>query len=326
MNVLMKALLESADIALFGHVNPDGDCVGSCLALRQYLQDNEPEKRVRVYLESVGRNLLFLSGADQVLPLEEASNFDGDLCISLDAGSLDRLGEAGEVFRKAKKTLVIDHHITNTHFGMENWVDGAASSCCQVLYELLDDEKISKPCAEALYTGIVHDTGVFRFSNTSERTMQIAGRLMSRGLATNEIIDRSFYQKTFLQTKVMAKVVGEARMMADSKVLLGVLTNEQMHVMGATSEDTDGIIDQLRLVKGVEVAIFAREDAPHVFKFSLRSNGKVDVSAVSTYFGGGGHRLAAGFTAKGELEDILNELMAMILSDKGKYGWNPINQ
>lgn len=313
MNVLEKALAAASDIALVGHVHPDGDCVGSCLALRQYLEENEPEKKVTVYLESVGKNLRFLAGSELVRPLEEASGFAGDLCISLDASSPDRLGAGAAAFERAPKTLVIDHHITNTGFGMENWVDGDASSCCQVLYELLEEEKISKACAEALYTGIIHDTGVFKYSCTGERTMQIAGRLMSRGLATAEIIDRSFYQKTLLQTKVMAKVVSEARMLVEDKVFFGVFPYEQMREMGASAADTEGVIDQLRLVKGVEVAVFAREDMPGVYKFSLRSNGKVDVASISSFFEGGGHRLAAGFTAEGALEDIRNELTAMIL-------------
>lgn len=313
MNVLEKALAAASDIALVGHVHPDGDCVGSCLALRQYLEENEPEKKVTVYLESVGKNLRFLAGSELVRPLEEASGFAGDLCISLDASSPDRLGAGAAAFERAPKTLVIDHHITNTGFGMENWVDGDASSCCQVLYELLEEEKISKACAEALYTGIIHDTGVFKYSCTGERTMQIAGRLMSRGLATAEIIDRSFYQKTLLQTKVMAKVVSEARMLVEDKVFFGVFSYEQMREMGASAADTEGVIDQLRLVKGVEVAVFAREDMPGVYKFSLRSNGKVDVDSISSFFEGGGHRLAAGFTAEGALEDIRNELTAMIL-------------
>lgn len=313
MNVLEKALAAASDIALVGHVHPDGDCVGSCLALRQYLEENEPEKKVTVYLESVGKNLRFLAGSELVRPLEEASGFAGDLCISLDASSPDRLGAGAAAFERAPKTLVIDHHITNTGFGMENWVDGDASSCCQVLYELLEEEKISKACAEALYTGIIHDTGVFKYSCTGERTMQIAGRLMSRGLATAEIIDRSFYQKTLLQTKVMAKVVSEARMLVEDKVFFGVFSYEQMREMGASAADTEGVIDQLRLVKGVEVAVFAREDMPGVYKFSLRSNGKVDVASISSFFEGGGHRLAAGFTAEGALEDIRNELTAMIL-------------
>lgn len=313
MNILMKAVEEASDIAIVGHVHPDGDCVGSCLALRQYLEENQPEKTVTVYLESIGKNLRFLSGAEQVRPLEEAATFTGDLCISLDASSRDRLGAGEAAFCRAAKTLVIDHHITNTRFGMENWVDGDASSSCQVLYELLEEEKISKACAEALYTGIIHDTGVFKYSCTGERTMQIAGRLMSRGLSTADIIDRSFYQKSLLQTRVMAKVVSEARMLVEDTVFFGVLTYEQMNAMGATAADTEGVIDQLRLVKGVEVAVFAREDKPGVYKFSLRSNGKVDVASISSFFEGGGHRLAAGFTASGVLEDLLNQLTAMIL-------------
>lgn len=313
MNVLMEALQDSKDIAIVGHIHPDGDCVGSCLALKKYLEENFSDKNVRVYLETIPKNLQFLSGAEGVLPIENAAEFHGDLCISLDASSFDRLGEGGKAFENAKKTLVIDHHVTNTQFGMVNHVDGAASSCSQVLYELLNDDKISPECAEALYTGIIHDTGVFKYRATKERTMQIAGRLMSKGLDTTRIIDQSFYQKSLLQTKIMALVVSKAQMYLEDKFFFGVLSNSEMKAMNATASDSEGVIDQLRLVKGVEVAAFAREDQPGVFKFSLRSNGKVDVSSICTFFGGGGHRLAAGFTAEGELEDIKNQITAMIL-------------
>lgn len=313
MNVLTEALANAEKIAIVGHVHPDGDCVGSCLGLRQYLSDNMPEKTVTVYLEPITKNLQFLHGSDVVAPIEAAIDFDGDLCISMDVSSTDRLGEGIHAFQHAKHTLVIDHHVTNPLFGEKNCVDGDASSCCQVLYELLDDNKISRECAEALYTGIVHDTGVFKYSSTKERTMQIAGRLMSKGLNTAEIIDHSFYQKSLLQTKVMALVVSKAEMYLDNKLFLGILSNEDMQMLHATAADCDGVIDQLRLVKGVEVAAFAREDKPGTFKFSLRSNGKVDVSAISSFFGGGGHRMAAGFTVTAELDDLKNQLNAMIL-------------
>ncbi len=313
MNVLTEALANSEKIAIVGHIHPDGDCVGSCLGLRRYLSDNMPEKDVTVYLEPIMKNLQFLHGSDMVSPMEDAAGFEGDLCISMDVSSTDRLGEGIHAFQNAKRTLVIDHHVTNPLFGDSNCVDKEASSCCQVLYELLDDEKISGECAEALYTGIVHDTGVFKYSCTKERTMQIAGRLMSKGLNTAEIIDRSFYQKSLLQTRVMALVVSRAEMYLDNQLFLGVLKNEDMQALHATAADCDGVIDQLRLVKGVEVAAFAREDKPGTFKLSLRSNGTVDVSAISSFFGGGGHRMAAGFTVSAELEDIKSQLTAMIL-------------
>ena len=169
--------IEGADtIAIGGHVRPDGDCVGSCMGLFGYLADHYPEKKVCVYLEEIPEAFDYLK-IDEAMS-EKADKYD--LFIALDCGSIDRLGEAQEIFEKAVYTVCVDHHISNTNFAKENIVKANASSTCEILCELLPMDKIGTFSAIAFYTGIIHDTGVFKHSNTSKKTMETAGYLVEK--------------------------------------------------------------------------------------------------------------------------------------------------
>ncbi len=313
-SILLDNVMNANTIAISGHVRPDGDCVGSCLALYLYLRKQFPEKTAQVYLEPISSNLQMLQGTDMVDSTFAAPEEPYDLFVVMDCSSEDRLGDALPIMQAAKKVFVVDHHVTNTQFGNEQVVCPEASSTCEVLYDLLDPALIDHDIAEALYLGIVHDTGVFKYSATTEHTMQIAGALISKGINTASIIDDTFYRKTFLQNRVLGYAVYHANMSLDNKLVTTVLRKEDLESFGATAGDTDGIIDQLRITKGVEVALFAREDAPDTYKLSMRSNGKVDVSIIASAFSGGGHKFAAGCTVTtGSFDDILLQISAMIM-------------
>ena len=175
---LKNELQHAETVIIAGHVRPDGDSTGSCLAVYNYIREQFPGVDVKVYLETVNPNFLFLKGAEEIrteYPAEESC----DLFVSLDVSDKERLGKALPYFEGAKRTLCIDHHITNPGFADENLICADASSTSELVYEILDEEKISKETAEALYLGIVHDTGVFQYSNTTEKTMGIAGKLMA---------------------------------------------------------------------------------------------------------------------------------------------------
>ncbi len=301
---LIEKIEASTTILISGHIRPDGDCAGSCLGLWNYIKDNYPEKKPTVCIEQVSANLKFLPGSEQIIdPTELMDSYD--LFVSLDCSTIERLGPTSIYLEKAIDNMVIDHHVTNVGFGKDNVIVGEASSACEVLYELLEDEKISLNAAICLYTGIIHDTGVLKYRATKERTMQIAGRLMSRGIDTAKLIDESFYQKTFLQTKLCAYAVSKAELCSEGRICYTVLSMDDMKNFGAIPSDTEGIIDQLRLVKGVEAAIFAREDDFHTYKFSLRSKNYVDVSSICAVLGGGGHKFAAGVTVSGNISELV---------------------
>ena len=211
-----------------------------------------------------------------------------------------------------KRTACIDHHISNSGFAQVNHIRGEVSSACEVLYGLFDPEKVVRTIAVPIYTGMVHDTGVFQYSSTSPETMRIAGELMKTGFNFSKIIDESFYQKTYVQNQVMGRVLAESILLLDGKCIIGYLKKRDMEFYGVDGKDLDGIVSQLRLTAGVEVAMFIYEVETQSFKVSLRSNGNVDVSKIAVYFGGGGHMRAAGCDLQGSVYDVINNVTEQI--------------
>ena len=306
MTVLEQLLEQTGSVVILGHVRPDGDCLGSTLGLYHYIQTNYPALRAAVYLEESSPKFGYLAGYDAILHETDEERYE--LCICLDCGDEERLGSFGVFLANASKSLCLDHHITNTRFCEVNLVSENASSTCEVLFEQLDEEKIDKAAAECLYTGLIHDTGVFKYSCTSARTMEIAGKLMAKGIDFGSIIDNSFYKKTYVQNQILGRALLESITFLDGKCIFSALRQSEMEFYGVKGKDMDGIIDQLRLTEGVEVAIFMYQTGPQEFKVSLRSQNAVDVSRIASYFGGGGHVRAAGCTMSGRIHDVVNNL------------------
>ena len=307
MERIEEILDDVKTMGIGGHVRPDGDCVGSCMALYLYIKKWYPKIHADIYLEKPKPVFGHIACMDEV-KYEAGEEKEYDLFVTCDVSALDRLAVAREHFAHAKKTVCIDHHISNPGFADTNHVKGEISSASEVLYSLLDKEKIDLDIATAIYTGMIHDTGVFQYSSTSPDTMRIAGDLMAKGVDFSNIIDQSFYQKSYIQNQVMGRVLAESIMLLDGKCIVGYMKMRDMEFYGVQSADLDGIVSQLRLTKGVEVAMFIYEHASQLFKVSLRSNGKVDVSKIASYFGGGGHVRAAGCTMQGSVYDVVNNI------------------
>ena len=298
-------------VGIGGHIRPDGDCVGSCMALYLYVKTYYPEIQVDVYLDHPKPIFSHIDCMDEI-KTETDGEKEYDLFVTCDVSSRDRLALAGEYFEKAKKTVCIDHHISNSGFARINYIRGEISSACEVLYGLLDPEKVNQRVAVPIYTGMIHDTGVFQYSSTSPETMRIAGQLMKTGFNFSRIIDESFYEKTYIQNQIMGRVLAESIMLLDGKCIIGYLRRRDLDFYGVDGKDLDGIVSQLRLTKGVEVAMFLYEVESQKFKVSLRSNGRVDVSRIAVYFGGGGHMRAAGIDMMGSLHDVINNITGEI--------------
>lgn len=312
----MKNISEVLDhvktMGIGGHIRPDGDCVGSCMALYLYVKEYYPEIEVDVYLESPKPVFHHIDRIDE-MKTELDGKKEYDLFVTCDVSTVDRLAVAREYFDSAKKTVCIDHHVSNRGFADINHVEGDISSCCEVLYGLFDPERVTRPIATAIYTGMVHDTGVFQYSSTSPQTMRIAATLMETGFDFSKIIDESFYQKTYVQNQVMGRVLAESIMALDGKCVIGCLRKHDMDFYGVNGKDLDGVVSQLRLTAGVEVAMFIYEVEPQMFKVSLRSNGKIDVSEIAVFFGGGGHMRAAGLDLECcSMYDVINNITAEI--------------
>ena len=310
MTVLEQALEGTKSVAILGHVRPDGDCLGSTLGLYNYLLASYPDIQAAVYLEEASSKFAYLKGYDEIH--HETDDKEYELCICLDSSDEERLGDFNVYLKRAKKSLCIDHHVTNTRYCQVNLVAADASSASEVLYDLLDNELFDKDIAEPMYMGIAHDSGVFRFQSTSPKTMRIAANMIEHGVEVNEILEETFFRKTYKQMMVTAKIQSEAVLTMDGKCIYGFCTNETMEEYGVTKSDLDAVIGAIRNVDGVEVALFVYQLDENKFKASLRSKRYVDVSEIAVSFGGGGHVRAAGFDIEGSLEDVIEKVLKKI--------------
>ena len=298
-------------IGVSAHIRPDGDAIGSSMALYLYLKKVFPEAEVKLFLEQTPdcfKHLHYLDEADSTYTYEETF----DVFFALDTVK-DRLGEAERFFDSAKKKVNIDHHISNANgCGDENLICPNASSTAEVLFGLFEEDELDADIAAALYTGIIHDCGVFRYSNTSPETMRIAAVLISYDFPFAKIIEESFYQKTYLQTQIMGRALMESIRFMDGRCIVSCVTKKMMDFYHVGPADLDGIVNQLQSIKGVDCAIFMYQTGTLTYKVSLRSNECVDVAKVVTYFGGGGHVRAAGCTMEGTMHDVINNLSKQI--------------
>ncbi|MDO5135519.1 MAG: bifunctional oligoribonuclease/PAP phosphatase NrnA [Eubacteriales bacterium] len=311
MERLDEILEGVSTMGIGGHIRPDGDCIGSCMGLYLYIRKNYPQIKVDVYLDHPKPAFGHIRCLDEV-KVEAEGDQVYDLFVTCDVSARDRLALVGELFDNARQSLCIDHHVSNPGFAKVNHIRGSISSACEVLYGLLDRDKIDKDVAAAIYTGMAHDTGVFQYSSTTPETMRIAGSLMETGFDFSKIIDESFFQKSYIQNQVMGRVLTESILLLDGKCVVGYLKKRDMDFYGVDGSDLDGIVSQLRLTRGVEVAMFLYEIETQVFKVSLRSNGAVNVSKIALFFGGGGHMRAAGCDMSGSMYDVINNVSAQI--------------
>ena len=302
-------------IGISGHIRPDGDCVGSCLALWQYIKKMMPQAVVKVFLQKPADIFQTIKGFEEIDSTFGAEE-TFDVFFALDCNG-ERLGEAENYFNQAKKRINIDHHISNAEgCGDVNYVRPNVGSTAELIYDLIcaegNEESLDLEIAKAIYIGIIHDTGVFQYSNTTPKTMEIGGKLIRYGFNFTKLIEETFYQKTYKQTVVLGHVVSGSRLLLDGNCAVGYITKAQMDNFDVGHQDLDGIVNQLRNVKGVHCAIFMYETEENVYKISLRSDELVDVAKVASNFGGGGHMRAAGCGMQGDVEVCLKSLIPHI--------------
>ena len=302
----IRKLIESSNkIAVAGHISPDGDAVSSCCAMAMALE--KLGKNVTVFLEDVPNTFKEIPYAKNIVLTEPKEDFD--LFISLDCGDAGRLGYNAELLKRTV-SLNIDHHISNDFFGKYNYVEGDASSTCEIVYNLLDGwVEMDKDIACALYTGIIFDTGCFKHSCTSPDTMRIGGELMKFGIPFTEIQEKLFYSHTTVESLALANALNNMYLECDGRLLVSKLSIDEMARYGASSKDVDAIVSYLKNTKGVDVAVFFYEKKPGEIKASMRSNEAANVSEIAVKFGGGGHIRASGCTLHGTFEEVMPGLV-----------------
>lgn len=303
---LLEECKAAGRIGISGHVRPDGDCVGACLGLWQYLTKCLPAAKVQVFLEKPADIFQEIKGFGEInsdFPEEEPF----DVFFALDCAA-DRLGGGEKYFRNAKKTINIDHHISNLGCGQISYIEPQVGSTCELLYDLMEPERLDRDLAMALYVGMIHDTGVFQYSNTTPATMEKGARLISYGFDFPRLIQETFYQKTYLQAQVMGRALMESIRFLNGSCIVSMIDRKTMDFYNVVPKDLDGIVNQLRNIEGVECAIFMYQTGTLEYKVSLRSGEKVNVAEIAAYFGGGGHVRAAGCTMTGTFHDCVNNL------------------
>lgn len=293
-------------IGISGHVRPDGDCVGAVLSLQMYLQKCLPEAEIKVFLERPSKIFREIKGYGEInsrFPEEEPF----DVFFSMDCDDT-RLGEAEKYFRAARKTVNIDHHVSNPGVGDVNYIRPEVGSTCELVYDLIDESKLDRDMAMAIYIGIIHDTGVFQYSNTSPATMEKGAKLISYGFDFSRLIRETFYQKTYVQSHIMGRALMESIRFLDNRCIVSGIDRKAMDFYEVGAKDMDGIVNQLRNIEGISCAIFMYETGVQEYKVSLRSDESVNVAEVAAYFGGGGHARAAGCIMHGNYYDCINNL------------------
>ncbi len=314
---LLEECAGARRIGISGHVRPDGDCVGACLGLRQYLVNCLPGVCVKVFLEQPADIFNELAGFGEIVTdFPEEAPFD--VFFALDCAA-DRLGGAEEYFLKACKTINIDHHVSNKGSGQINYIMPNVGSTCELLYDLMEQERMDKDVAMAIYTGVIHDTGVFQYSNTTPATMEKGARLIGYGFDFPRLIQETFYQRTYVQAQVLGRALMESIRFMEGKCIVSAVDRKTMDFYKVEPKDFEGIVNHLRNIAGVECAIFMYQTGVLEYRVSMRSSEKVDVAEVAAYFGGGGHARAAGCTMMGTFHDCVNNLSLHIEKSMKKW-------
>lgn len=309
---ISQILRDNQRFVLAGHTSPDGDCIGATIALGLALK--KMGKEARIFLESFLPLFHYLEHSDMV-STEKTVPAEDEVVILLDSSDQGRLGDGISLLQGECVTVInIDHHASNDHYGIYNYVKSDASSTCEIIYGLIKtlEVPLDRDIARALFTGLIYDTGVFKHPNTAPSTHLVAADLIKYFDDASDIINRLFYTKSFVQTKLLGFVLNHLEMYHEGKVAFGSISDEQIKAYGGTVNDVDGVVQYIAQVESVELAIFLYEKSPGVVKASLRSKKHFDVANFAGVFGGGGHVRAAGCTIKGTVEQakdiVLREL------------------
>jgi phosphoesterase RecJ-like protein len=291
------------------HENPDGDAVGSTLALASYLRGLGKEVTL-YYRDALPDIYAFLPLADTVLNAIPEGNYD--ICFVLDVGEFSRAGKELASFRGIGKFINIDHHLHCDHFGAINLIDSEACATGALVYRMIRaaGHEIDYAIALCIYTAVITDTGSFRYSNANPEAFTIAGEMVALGVNAWYVAEKLYECQPRQRLALLALVLATLEVSPRGDGASVTVTLDMYEKSGATPELTDGFVNYPRSIRGVEVAVFFREIEPGLFKVGFRSKGTVDVAALATAFAGGGHHNAAGCTITGTLDEVRRAVFA----------------
>ena len=307
LDEILKQIQKAEKIVILTHESPDGDAVGSSLAMKLILE--KLEKNADVIIPEYSRLFNFLPSAEEIMIDSEIKNYD--LAISVDCATFKRMAKK-EYFENAKSTIVIDHHGSNTMYGDLNYVNPASPACCEVIAGMLKyyEIDITKDIGTCLMTGIITDTGGFRHVGITPETFEFTADLIRLGVDVPDIYKRTLNTKTRANFELSKKVMDRMEILEDGKVTFTYMNKKDEEEVGAEPGDHEGLVEIGRDIEGVEVSIFIRQkENEEAYKISMRSGNNVNVSDICFLFGGGGHPRAAGALIQGNVEQVKEKLM-----------------
>ena len=310
LDEILKEIKNAQTIAILTHESPDGDAIGSSLALKLMIE--ELEKEAEVIIPEFPRTFQFLPGAEQVKIDTETKNYD--LVISVDCATLKRLAK-NEYFENAKKTIVIDHHGSNNMYGDLNYVNPASPACCEILVSMAEYFQIhmTKEIGTCIMTGMITDTGGFRYMGITPETFEYTADLLRIGVDIPDVYKRIMGTKTKANFELTKKVISRLEMLEDGKVAFSYINAQDEKEVNAEPGDHEGLVNIGKDIEGVLVSIFIRQkEEENAYKVSLRSEDGINVSDICLLFGGGGHSRAAGALIQGNVEEVKEKLMKEI--------------
>ena len=307
LDEILKQIQKAEKIVILTHESPNGDAVGSSLAMKLILE--KLEKNADVIIPEYSRLFNFLPSAEDIMIDSEIKNYD--LAISVDCATLKRMAKK-EYFENAKSTIVIDHHGSNTMYGDLNYVNPASPACCEVIAGMVKyyEIDITKDIGTCLMTGIITDTGGFRHVGITPETFEFTADLIRLGVDVPDIYKRTLNTKTRANFELSKRVMDRMEILEDGKVTFTYMNKKDEEEVGAEPGDHEGLVEIGRDIEGVEVSIFIRQkENEEAYKISMRSGNKVNVSDICFLFGGGGHPRAAGALIQGNVEQVKEKLM-----------------
>jgi len=302
------------------HVDPDGDAIGSTLAVGHLLR-LLGKRAVMVNASPVPAKYRGLPGAEEIArPQDLFDEPPFERVIAVDVADEDRMGDCRTLIAPDARLLNIDHHRTNDRFGTHHLINPEAAATAEVLYDWIESMgvKWSKPLAACVYTGLLTDTGGFRYSNTTPAVMKRAARLLECGVDAHRIAEQVLETLTIGQLNLLRRALSTLRLSEDGRIAWMWLTYQDFVDAGAGEGDLDGIVNYARNVDGAEVGILFRQLKGGAVKVSLRSRRRVDVSEVAGCFGGGGHARAAGCTVAGSRDEVERRVLERVVEALGR--------
>lgn len=311
IEAICRVFREKQRFLIACHENPEGDAIGSELALALALRKMGKVATV-LNADPVPWNLMFLPGADTVVSDEDGSRYE--VAVVVDCGSPERTGSVQAELRKPPLMVNIDHHRTNGCRGDHCLVDPEAAATGMLIYRVLDamGSEIDYDVAVNIYVAILTDTGSFHYSNTSPEAFRIAGEMVRRGIDPWDVAEKVYESRSADRLRLLGRVLASLEIGAGGKVASITTMKKDLADFSAGKDALEGFINYPRSVIGVEVAVSFREEGEREFRVSFRSKGRVDVSAVAQSFGGGGHRNAAGCTVQGSLSEVKEKVFAAL--------------